>query len=97
MQIECLTAERGFVFLECDKGSPDEFFLINQVPTNPSLRVRMKVGPWLTTMTLMSLCLGCTSLLAEEKWIVLFDGKSKDAWRGYQRKDFPDKGWVIDQ
>ena len=57
----------------------------------------MKVGPWLTTMTLMSLCLGCTSLLAEEKWIVLFDGKSKDAWRGYQRKDFPDKGWVIDQ
>jgi hypothetical protein len=23
--------------------------------------------------------------------------KSKDAWRGYQRKDFPDKGWVVDQ
>ena len=57
----------------------------------------MKVGPWLTTMTLMSLCLGCTSLLAEGKWIVLFDGKSKDAWRGYQRQEFPDKGWVVDQ
>ena len=28
---------------------------------------------------------------------MLFDGKSKDAWRGYQRKEFPDKGWVVDQ
>jgi hypothetical protein len=28
---------------------------------------------------------------------VLFDGKTKDAWRGYKRKDFPDKGWTVDQ
>ena len=57
----------------------------------------MSVGPWLTAMTLMWLFLGGTSLLAEGKWIVLFDGKSKDAWRGYQRQEFPDKGWVVDQ
>jgi hypothetical protein len=56
----------------------------------------MNVGPRLITMTLMSMFLIGNSLLADGKWIVLFDGKSKDAWRGYQRKDFPDKGWAID-
>jgi hypothetical protein len=48
-------------------------------------------------MTLMWLFSPAPSLLAEGKWIVLFDGKSKDAWRGYQRQEFPDKGWVVDQ
>jgi hypothetical protein len=57
----------------------------------------MSVGLWLTTMTLMWLFSPAPSLLAEGKWIVLFDGKSKDAWRGYQRQEFPDKGWVVDQ
>ena len=56
----------------------------------------MNVGSRLVTLTLMSLFLGRTSLLAEGEWIVLFDGKSKDAWRGYQRKAFPEKGWVVD-
>ena len=57
----------------------------------------MNVGSLLITLTLMSLFLGRTSLLAEGEWIVLFDGKSKDAWRGYQHKEFPDKGWVVDE
>jgi hypothetical protein len=26
----------------------------------------------------------------------LFDGKSTDAWRGYKRETFPEKGWVVD-
>ena len=52
---------------------------------------------WLCGLTLMTTYLSGTSLLADGKWIVLFDGTSKDAWRGYQRKDFPDKGWVVDQ
>ena len=56
----------------------------------------MNVGPRLIAMTLMSVFLIGTSLLADGKWLVLFDGKSKDAWRGYQRKDFPDKGWAVD-
>ncbi len=29
-------------------------------------------------------------------WIVLFDGKSTDAWRGYRRDSFPTGGWTIE-
>ena len=29
-------------------------------------------------------------------WIVLFDGKSTDAWRGYRRDSFPTVGWTIE-
>lgn len=29
-------------------------------------------------------------------WVVLFDGSNADAWRGYQHKAFPSKGWVIE-
>ncbi len=28
-------------------------------------------------------------------WIVLFDGTSTDAWRGYLRTDFPTGGWAL--
>lgn len=35
--------------------------------------------------------------VAQGKWQVLFDGKSTEAWRGYKRPSFPDKGWTIDQ
>jgi hypothetical protein len=29
-------------------------------------------------------------------WQVLFDGTSTDAWRGYRRPGFPEKGWVVE-
>jgi len=29
-------------------------------------------------------------------WKLLFDGRTSDHWRGYQRKGFPEKGWVIE-
>lgn len=29
-------------------------------------------------------------------WKILFDGKSTDAWRGYKRDGFPEKGWVVE-
>ena len=29
-------------------------------------------------------------------WIVLFDGTSTDAWRGFKKESFPEKGWVIE-
>ncbi|MCH7873337.1 MAG: DUF1080 domain-containing protein, partial [Planctomycetes bacterium] len=29
-------------------------------------------------------------------WKLLFDGKSTDAWRGYRKQGFPDKGWEIE-
>ena len=30
-------------------------------------------------------------------WQLLFDGKSTDQWRGYNRESFPTKGWFIDE
>ena len=30
-------------------------------------------------------------------WQVLFDGTSTDGWRGFKRKGFPAKGWVIEE
>jgi hypothetical protein len=30
-----------------------------------------------------------------EGWILLFDGKSTDAWRGYNKKEFPQSGWEV--
>jgi hypothetical protein len=32
----------------------------------------------------------------DEGWQLLFDGKSTDAWRGYNKEGFPDKGWVVE-
>ncbi len=29
-------------------------------------------------------------------WVVLFDGKSADAFRGYKRDSFPDKSWKVE-
>jgi len=29
-------------------------------------------------------------------WVLLFDGKSSDGWRGAYKDDFPDQGWKIE-
>lgn len=29
-------------------------------------------------------------------WMLLFDGKSTEHWRGYRKQEFPAKGWAID-
>jgi len=29
-------------------------------------------------------------------WVLLFDGKTFNGWRGYNKTAFPDSGWVID-
>lgn len=42
------------------------------------------------------LLIGSFAAMAQGKWTVLFDGKSTDAWRGYKRDSFPEKGWAID-
>jgi len=43
-----------------------------------------------------------TRMLAADKnpdqdWVMLFDGKSTDAWRGYKQADFPREAWIVDQ
>jgi hypothetical protein len=30
------------------------------------------------------------------KWVVLFDGGSTDAWRGFKMSEFPSKGWLVE-
>lgn len=32
----------------------------------------------------------------EEGFVLLFDGKTFDGWRGYNRNHFPEQGWVIE-
>ena len=39
-------------------------------------------------------------LTASEKesgWKLLFDGKSTDGWRGFQKESFPTNGWVVEE
>ena len=32
----------------------------------------------------------------DDGWVLLFDGKTFNGWRGYGMDAFPDTGWVID-
>ena len=32
----------------------------------------------------------------DDGWVLLFDGKTFNGWRGYDKPSFPDSGWVID-
>ena len=32
----------------------------------------------------------------DDGWVLLFDGKSTDHWRGYQKETFPEKGWIVE-
>lgn len=36
-----------------------------------------------------------TSIEEKEDWVLLFDGVSVDAWRGYNKQHFPRKGWAV--
>jgi hypothetical protein len=40
--------------------------------------------------------MGAGQMSAAAEWKVLFDGKSTDAWRAFQRDSFPSKGWVVE-
>lgn len=31
-----------------------------------------------------------------EGWTLLFDGQSTEKWRGYNKENFPEKGWVVE-
>ena len=32
----------------------------------------------------------------DDGWVLLFDGKSTDNWRGYNKESFPEKGWIVE-
>jgi hypothetical protein len=32
----------------------------------------------------------------KEGWVLMFDGKSTDGWRGYNLTAFPEKGWAVE-
>lgn len=32
----------------------------------------------------------------KQGWVLLFDGKTTDGWRGYDKTAFPDKGWIVE-
>jgi len=32
----------------------------------------------------------------DDGWQLLFDGKSTDHWRGYNKEGFPEKGWIVE-
>jgi hypothetical protein len=32
----------------------------------------------------------------KEGWVLLFNGKTTDGWRGYDKAAFPEKGWVVE-
>jgi hypothetical protein len=33
----------------------------------------------------------------ENGWLLMFDGNTTNGWRGYNKKAFPEKGWVIEE
>ncbi len=37
-----------------------------------------------------------TQAEVDEGWVLLFDGKTSNGWRGYGRENFPEKGWVVE-
>lgn len=32
----------------------------------------------------------------KEGWVLMFDGKTTEGWRGYNKETFPEKGWVVE-
>jgi hypothetical protein len=45
---------------------------------------------------LVALLVSGVGARAQERWIVLFDGRSTGAWRAYRQQAFPDRGWTVE-
>ncbi len=54
--------------------------------------IQIKYLKFLLAMLFCFFMLTC----AQNEWIILFDGTSTDAWRGFQRSDFPTGGWQVE-
>ena len=60
----------------------------------------LRIGKFLALLTAAIVCTSAAQneLTPEEKkagWKLLFDGKSTAGWRGFMKKDFPEKGWIV--
>ena len=56
----------------------------------------------IAVLLLLFILVGCSSQEAQNagneeqsEWIVLFDGKTFDGWRGYNQDEFPARGWEV--
>lgn len=38
-----------------------------------------------------------TQAETDEGWILLFDGKTTEGWRAYNKEAFPDSGWIVEE
>lgn len=45
---------------------------------------------------ILCLCSLFAGTAVAQEWETLFDGKSVEHWRGYKKKTFPEKGWVVE-
>jgi hypothetical protein len=50
----------------------------------------------LTLLLLIVAISPATSFAKKGKWVVLFDGKSNQAWRGFKQQTFPDQVWKVE-
>ena len=99
MQIECLTAERGFFWvfdipLNFSKrqlvSRRQEFHINTEELSHRAIVIKRNCTSVLTILTLLTLSV--PTLSAAGEWKVL----SKEDWRGYKRADFPPNGWEAD-
>jgi hypothetical protein len=61
------------------------------------IQTRLFIAIILASLSVSSVCLyGADAKRKPGKWLVLFDGKSVDKWRGYKMNSFPDHSWKVE-
>jgi hypothetical protein len=60
------------------------------------MKISLKSTLALCAVSVLTACGSLQQANAQSDWITLFDGKSTDAFRGYKRDSFPNKGWKVE-
>ena len=53
-------------------------------------------APLLAGLLIVTCSVSAEETSADDGWEILFDGTNTDAFRGWKKDAFPEKGWVID-